>query len=60
MKTQDEILKMLYVTLAELESGTVLKDSSLHNFLCIKLGVLYEILGETVPENYWERIEKFQ
>lgn len=59
MKTQEEILKMLYVTLAELESGTVEKDSSLYNFLSIRLGVLYEILEETVPEKYWERIEKF-
>lgn len=59
MKTQEETLKMLYVTLAELESGTVEKDSNLYNFLSIRLNVLYEILGETVPEKYWERIEKF-
>jgi len=56
MKKKEEILKDLYCTLAELESNTGGKD--LRNYLRIELQILYDILGEDVKEEYWERIEE--
>lgn len=55
MKNKEEILKDLYCTLAELESGTATGD--LREYLKIKLEILYNILGEDVKEEYWDRIE---
>lgn len=52
------MLKELYATLAELESGTVdSKELKIH--LSAKLETLYDILEEEVDEEYWGRIEKF-
>lgn len=56
MKTKKEILKDLFVTLAELQSKTA--TDQLENYLKIKLEILYDILGEDVPAEYWEQIEK--
>jgi hypothetical protein len=56
MKTKEEIYKDLFATLAELQSGTV--DDYFANYLRIKLEVLYDILGDEVPEEYWKDIEK--
>lgn len=55
MKSIEEIKKDLFATLHELESNT--PSEQLKNHLTIKLEVLYDILGEEVPEEYWERIE---
>ena len=59
MKTKDEILTMLFATLAELQSGSVKEDSGLWEYLTTKLEVYYDILGEDVPQEYWEQIEEF-
>ena len=59
MKTKKELLRMLFIRLAELESGTVEKNSRLELLLQNELSLLYEILGEDVDEEYWNRIEKF-
>jgi hypothetical protein len=56
VKTKQEILKDLFCTLAELQSGTASGD--LENYLRIKLETLYNLMGEDVPEEYWEQIEK--
>lgn len=59
MKNLDELLKMLYVRLAELEDGRIKKenpDYAKHE--AIELGLLYDILGNEVKEGYWDRIEK--
>jgi len=56
MKTKQEILKDLFDTLAELESGKV--ANGLKRYLKVKLETLYEVMGEDVPEEYWDRIEK--
>ena len=60
MKKKEEILKDLYATLAELQ-GTVWTEESkgLMKYLKIKLSVLYDILGEEVPGEYWEQIEEW-
>lgn len=60
MKARDEILKDLYVTLAELQ-GTHWDEGNeeLQKRLRVKLTVLYEILGEEVPEKYWEQVEEW-
>jgi len=55
MKTKQEILKDLFVTLAELQSKTA--SENLEKYLKIKLEILYDILGEDVPSEYWEQIE---
>ena len=55
MKSQEELLKRLYATLAELEHGV--DNEELENLLKIQLELLYDILGEDVKEAYWERIE---
>ena len=56
MKTKQEILKDLFATLAELESGSV--SGGLKRYLKVKLETLYNVMGEDVPEEYWQRIEK--
>ena len=56
MKTKQEILKDLFVTLAELQSKTAAAE--LEKYLKIKLQILYDILGEDVPAEYWEQIEE--
>ena len=56
MKKEQDILKTLFVILAEIQSGTATGD--LEKYLRIKLGIYYDILEESVPEEYWEQIEK--
>lgn len=59
MKTKQELLQMLYSRLAELKSSTVKQDNpSLAEKLRIELALLYDILGEDVPEEYWEQVEE--
>lgn len=55
MKSKEELLKRLYATLAELEYGVDNKE--LEQVLKVQLGLLYDILGDDVKEEYWERIE---
>lgn len=55
MKTKEQILSELFVTLAELQSQTA--KGNLEKYLRIKLEILNDILGEEVPEEYWEQIE---
>lgn len=60
MKSKLEILKETYATLAELEGTTWTNDNkALQDYLATKLTVLYDILGEDIPEEYWARIEKW-
>lgn len=47
---------MLYVILAELQSGTL--KGNMKAMQQVRLELLYDILGEEVPEEYWEQIEK--
>jgi len=54
MKTKEQILSELFATLAELQSQTA--KGSLEKFLRIKLEILNDILGEEIPEEYWEQI----
>lgn len=59
MKTKQELLQMLYSRLAELQNGKVKQDKpNLAKKLKIELALLYDILGEEVPEEYWEQIEE--
>lgn len=55
MKTKQEILKDLFATLGELQHGV--DNSDLETYLKTKLETLYNILGEDVPEEYWDEIE---
>ena len=59
MKTKQELLQMLYSRLAELQDGKIKQSkSNLAEKLKIELALLYDILGEEVPEEYWEQIEE--
>lgn len=53
MKTKNELLQMLFAKLAELKNG----NSPVTERLSIELKLLYDILGEDVPEEYWDKIE---
>lgn len=59
MESKEQVLKRFYAILAELESGTVDLESKLGISLVAKLGVLYDILGEAVDEEYWDTVEKY-
>lgn len=56
MKSKNELLKMLYVILAELQSGTLKENMRVEQQ--VRLELLYDILGDEIPEEYWEQIEK--
>lgn len=58
MKSKEEILKMLFATLAELQSGTTKSNKPLDTKLRTELRLLYDILGDEVPEEFWGQIEK--
>lgn len=58
MKTKQELFSMLFSVLAELQSGTLDKKPELKAWQQTRLELLYDILGEEVPEEYWEQIEK--
>lgn len=66
MKTKQELLEMLFAKLAELQdinkqplnNNTVIQTSQLAQRLRIEVALLYDILGDDVPEEYWEQIEE--
>ena len=59
MKTKQELLQMLFSRLAELQDGKAKQDKpNLAEKLKIELALLYDILGEEVPEEYWGQIEE--
>ena len=59
MKTQQELLQMLYNRLAELQDGRIKAvNPTMTKRLQTELNLLWDILGEDVPEEYWEQIEE--
>ena len=54
MKTKDEVLAMLMSRLTELRDGS--PGADLANRLTTESELLYNILGEDVPEEYWDEI----
>jgi len=59
MKNLEEMLKMLYERLAELQDGRIkIANPSFAQQERIELALLYDILGEDVPEEYWKQVEK--
>ena len=58
MKTKQEILSMLYNRLAELQDRRIKTvNPTIAKMLQTELNLLWDILGEDVPEEYWEQIE---
>ena len=65
MKTKEEMMQMLMARLTELQdlnqngftSETAIQKANLAIKLQTELALLYDILGEDVPEEYWEEIE---
>lgn len=59
MKTKQELLQMLYSRLAELQDGRIRHSNpDMYDKLRTELALLYDILGEEVPEEYWGQIEE--
>ena len=59
MKSKKELLSMLYSKLEELQDGRIKKkNNEFAEQLKIELALLYDVLGEDVPEEFWEQIEK--
>ena len=59
MKTKQELLQMLYSRLAELQGGRIKAvNPPVAEILQTELNLLWDILGEDVPEEYWEQIEE--
>jgi hypothetical protein len=59
MKPKKELLKMLFERLAELQDGRIkINNPEYANTEKAELALLYDILGEDVPEDYWGQIEK--
>ena len=59
MKTKQEILSMLYSRLAELQDGRIKTvNPPVAEILRTELNLLWDILGDDVPEEYWEQIEE--
>ena len=59
MKTQQELLQMLYSRLAELQDGRIKTvNPIIAKKLQTELNLLWDILIDDVPEGYWEQIEE--
>lgn len=59
MKSKQVLLSMLYARLGELQNGRVKKNNpALAEKLRIELALLYDIIDEDVPEEFWDEIEK--
>ena len=59
MKNKQELLSMLYSKLAELQDGRIkVNNPTFAEQLKIELALLYDILGDDVPVEFWEQIEK--
>ena len=58
MKTKQELLEMLFAKLAELQDGRIKTvNPTVAKKLQVELNLLWDILGEEVPEEYWEQID---
>ena len=59
MKSKQGLLSMLYSKLAELQDGRIkVNNPAFAEQLQIELALLYDILGDDVPEEFWRQIEK--
>ena len=59
MKTKQELLQMLYSRLAELQDGRIQTlNPTTTKRLQTELNLLWDILIDDVPEEYWEQIEE--
>ena len=59
MKTKQELLEMLFAKLAELQDGRIKTVSpTIAKRIQAELNLLWDILGEDVPEEYWKQIEE--
>ena len=59
MKTQQELLQMLYSRLAELQDGRIKTvNPTTTKRLQTELNLLWDILIDDIPEEYWEQIEE--
>lgn len=57
MKSKEQLLKDFFSRLAELQSGTV-TNNTLRTRLVTEVLLLSDILGDDVPEEYWDAVEE--
>lgn len=59
MKTKQKLLEMLFAKLVELQDGRIKTvNPTMAKKLQVELNLLWDILGDDVPEEYWEQIEE--
>ena len=58
MKNKQELLSMLFARLAELQDGRIKTNNTVAEKLRIELALLYAVLGDDIPEEYWCQIEE--
>ena len=58
MKTKKELLSMLFARLAELQDRRIITNITAAEKLRIELALLYAVLGDDIPEEYWCQIEE--
>ena len=58
MKTKQELLSMLFARLAELQDGRIKTNNTAAEKFRIELALLYTVLGDDIPEEYWCQIEE--
>ena len=59
MKTKEELLKMFFARLAELQHGEIkITNPEYAKQESIELRLLYDILGDDVPDGFWEQAER--
>ena len=57
MKSKEQLLKDFFSRLAELQSDTV-TNNTLRTRLVTEVLLLSDILGDDVPEEYWDVVEE--
>ena len=57
MKSKEQLLRAFFSRLAELQSGTV-TNNALRTRLVTEVLLLSDILGDDVPEEYWDDVEE--
>lgn len=59
MKTKQVLLQMLFARLAKLQDGRIKRTNNIAAVkLRIELALLYAVLGDDIPEEYWCQIEE--
>ena len=59
MRNANNILTAALAALAELENAQETEHPTWRAYYCGRLQALCDVLGDDIPAEYWERLEKF-